>query len=88
MTPSAYLISLLFATVLGLLFHVIVGGRGWRIIFFIICSVLGFFVGNLIGSAVDWKWLNVGPVHTVPAALSAIAIMLLGRWLGKVQKSA
>jgi len=88
MTPSAYLISLVFAVVLGLLFHVIVGGRGWRILFFVICSILGFFLGNLIGYAVDWKWMNVGPVHAVPATLSAIVVMLLGRWLGKVQKNA
>jgi uncharacterized membrane protein YeaQ/YmgE (transglycosylase-associated protein family) len=87
MTLSAYLISLVFATVLGLLFHVIVGGRGWRILFFILCSILGFFLGNLIGGALNWKWLNVGPVHVIPATLGAIGILLLGCWLGKVQKS-
>ena len=87
MTLSAYLISLIFATVLGLLFHVIVGGRGWRILFFILCSILGFFLGNLIGGALNWKWLNVGPVYAVPATLGAIGILLLGRWLGTVQKS-
>jgi hypothetical protein len=87
MTLSAYLISLVFATVLGLLFHVIVGGRGWRILFFILCSIMGFFLGNMTGAAFNWKWLNVGPVHAIPAALGAIGILLLGRWLSKVQKS-
>jgi uncharacterized protein YacL len=87
MTLSAYLISLLFASILGLLFHVIVGGRGWRIIFYIICSILGFFLGNLLGAVVGWKWLNVGPIHTVTATIGAIGILLLGRWLGKVQKN-
>jgi hypothetical protein len=86
MTLSAYLISILFATVLGLLFHVIVGGRGWRILFFVLCSLLGFFVGNSIGAVTGWTWLNVGPIHTIPAALCAIGAMLLGRWLGKIQK--
>jgi hypothetical protein len=87
MTLPAYLISFVFATVLGLLFHVIVGGRGWRIVFFVLCSILGFFIGNLIGAAIDWKWLNVGPIHVIPATLGAVGLMLLGRWLGKVQKS-
>jgi hypothetical protein len=42
MTLSAYLISLVFAAILALLFHVIVGGRGWRILFFVFCSWIGF----------------------------------------------
>jgi uncharacterized membrane protein YeaQ/YmgE (transglycosylase-associated protein family) len=87
MTLSAYLISLAFASVLGLLFHVIVGGRGWRIIFFVLCSWVGFFIGNILGTALGWKWMNVGPIHLIPAILGAIGIMLLGRWLGKVQKN-
>lgn len=85
MTISAYLISFLFASILGLLFHVIVGGRGWRIIFYIICSWIGFFFGNLLGAVFGWKWLNVGPIHVVPAIIGSIVILLLGRWLGKIQ---
>ena len=85
MTLSAYLISLVFATILGFIFHVIVGGRGWRILFFVFCSWLGFLLGNSLGVAVGWKWLNVGPIHSVPASLGAMGVMLLGRWLGKGQ---
>jgi uncharacterized membrane protein len=87
MTLSAYLISVAFATVLGLLFHVIVGGRGWRIIFYVLCSVSGFFLGSIIGAALKWEWLNVGPIHIIPASLGAIGVMLLGCWLGKVQRT-
>ncbi len=86
MTLSAYLISFVFATILALLFHVVVGGRGWRILFFIFCSWIGFFLGNSIGAAIGWKWLNVGAIHSVPASLVAIGAMMLGRWLSKVQQ--
>jgi hypothetical protein len=86
MTLSAYLISIVFATIIGLLFHVIVGGRGWRIIYYILCSWIGFFLGNLIGAGVHWTWLNVGPIHTLTASLGSIGMLLLGRWLGKVQR--
>jgi hypothetical protein len=87
MTLSAYLISLVFAAILALLFHVIVGGRGWRILFFVFCSWIGFFLGNGIGAVVGWKWLNVGPIHSIPASLGAIGVMFLGRWLSKVQQN-
>jgi uncharacterized membrane protein YeaQ/YmgE (transglycosylase-associated protein family) len=86
MTLSGYLLSFIIATLLGLLFHVIVGGRGWRIILFVFCSWIGFFVGNSLGSVIDFKWLNIGPIHTLAASLGSIVFMLLGRWLGKTQK--
>ena len=86
MTLPAYLLSFLFATILGLIFHVIVGGRGWRIIYFVLLSWIGFFLGNAIGQAVEWKWMNVGAIHSIPASIGSILILLLGFWLGKVQK--
>jgi len=87
MTLSAYLLSFLFSTVLGLIFHVIVGGRGWRIIFFILLSWLGFILGNIIGGSIGWQWLNIGSIYSIPASLGSIITLLLGFWLGKVQKN-
>jgi len=86
MTLSAYLLAFVFATILGLLFHVIVGGRGWRIIFFVICSWIGFAIGNYLGSALEWKYFNIGVIYVIPASLCSIVIMLLGRWLSSPQK--
>jgi hypothetical protein len=86
MTLPAILLSLLFASILGLTFHIIVGGRGWRILFYVLFSWLGFVLGNAVGNAINWKWMNVGPIMAIPASLGSIITMGLGYWLGKVKK--
>lgn len=85
MTLSALLLAFLFSSVLGLLFYVIVGGRGWRILLYLVLSWIGFALGNGLGGAIGWEVLQVGPVNTIPATFGSLILLLLGWWLGKVQ---
>jgi hypothetical protein len=86
MTLSVLLLAFLFSSILGLVFHVIVGGRGWRILFYLFLSWLGFILGNGLGGSIGWEIWNVGMIKTIPASLGSIILLLLGWWLGKVQK--
>ncbi|HVO43518.1 MAG TPA: hypothetical protein VMT34_12885 [Aggregatilineales bacterium] len=69
------------ATLLGALFHFIVGGDIRRLALFLLASWLGFALGQIIGAALAITVLDIGPLHTFSATLGALLALLAARLL-------
>lgn len=85
MTAPNLIIAILISTLYGALFHVWRGGNAGRLILYLIFSWIGFWLGHLLGSLLDVKFLNLGPLHLGPATLGSFAALFLGYWLSLIQ---
>lgn len=85
MTFPAFLFGGLLATTFGVLFHILKGGSLWRLIYYIIISWLGFWLGHALGNRLNLSVLQVGPLYAGSASLFCIAFLFLGYWLSLVE---
>jgi uncharacterized membrane protein YeaQ/YmgE (transglycosylase-associated protein family) len=68
----------------GALFHLVVDGGPGRLVLYMVLGIVGFAAGQWLGSAQQWRFLPVGPIHFGPAVLGSLLVLLLGHWLSKV----
>ena len=87
MTAPAIFYSFLLATFLGSIFHFWKGGGGGRLLFLLILSWLGFYLGHLAGSYWNIQILRIGPVQGGFGALGSIILLFLGNWFTQLDKS-
>ncbi len=85
MTIPALLFGILISTLMGAGMHVVVGGSPWRLGLFILLAWVGFWAGHLLGAALGFIFLAVGPLKLGMALLGAAALLLIGYWLSLVQ---
>lgn len=70
------------ATLLGAGFHLIFGGDARRLAMFLLAGWVGFTLGHLAGSILDFVLLNafnVGTLRLLPAVLGAIIALMFTR---------
>ena len=87
MTAPAFIYSFLVATFLGSAFHFLKGGGGGRFILLLILSWAGFFVGHLLGSVWEIRFLMIGPVSGGFGAIGSILFLLVGNWFSQLDQS-
>ncbi len=85
MTAPNLLLGTLIATLLGVSFHLWRGGSLGRLIFYIMASWFGFWIGHLIGNLTGLRFFSIGPLRLGAAILVTIPALLLGHWLVNVQ---
>ena len=85
MTLPTLLFALLVALLYGALYHVIRGGRFWRLVLYLILSVIGFAVGQLVGLWRGWLLLPLGSLNLGMSSIGSILILLLGDWLSRIE---
>lgn len=85
MTLPAAMFGLLAAMLVGAFFHLVVDGGPGRLVLYMMLSVAGFGAGQWLGSAQQWTFIPVGPLHFGPAVLGSLLVLLVGHWLSKVE---
>ena len=85
MTLPTLLFALLVALLYGALYHVIRGGGFWRLVLYLILSVIGFAVGQLVGLWRGWLLLPLGSLNLGMSSIGSILILLLGDWLSRIE---
>ena len=85
MTYPAFLFGGLLATAFGVIFHLLKGGSLWRLIYYIIISWLGFWLGHTLGNRFNVSFFQIGPLYAGPASLLSIAFLFFGYWLSLVE---
>ncbi len=85
MTLPSLLFSLLIALLYGALYHLIRGGRFWRLFLYFGLSIAGFAVGHLIGIWRGWILLPLGSLNLGLSSLGSILILILGDWLSRIE---
>ena len=81
MPSPVFAFAFIVATMLGLGFHVIVGGSARRMVLFVLTSWTGFLLGQYIGDIFAIDALKLGLVRLLPASSCALVLLLFARRL-------
>ena len=84
MTFPAIIFSLFLATMLGSLLHLWRGGNLFRLVLYLVLSVVGFFGGHFLAGILAIRFLDVGTIRLGMGILGSIALLGLGYWLSLV----
>lgn len=79
-TPTITL-GFIIATLLGALFHLILGGDVRRLALFLIASWVGFGIGHILGILLNFSILNIGALYILPALFGAITFLIFAHIL-------
>lgn len=83
-TPTLVFAALL-ATLVGAVFHFIIGGSVRRLLFYIWASWVGFGVGHLVGVLIGINALNVGTLRLFSALVGALAALVAVSFLARAR---
>ncbi|HSM70400.1 MAG TPA: hypothetical protein VK851_02565, partial [Anaerolineales bacterium] len=78
MTIPALLFALLIALLYGSLYHLLRGGGFWRLVLYLVLSVLGFAIGHLIGLWRGWIFMPLGSLNLGMSSLGSLLILIIG----------
>lgn len=81
MTLPNILFGLVIATLIGTLFHLWRNGGFGRLLFYILASWFGFWVGQVIGGLIGLDFLSIGTLRLGTAIPVSIVVLLIGHWL-------
>jgi O-antigen ligase len=84
MTIPAIIFGFLVATLYGVIFHLLRGGRAGRLVLYVILSWAGFIVGQFIAGRLGWNFASLGPLHLGIATLGSLVFLSIGYWLSLV----
>jgi hypothetical protein len=84
MTFPAIVFSFFLATLLGSLLHLWRGGGLFKLILYLVLSVIGFFGGHLLAESFSIKFLDLGSIHLGIGILGSVIMLALGYWLSLV----
>lgn len=83
MSPSIFL-AFIVASLYGLVFYLIFGHGGWRLVFYWGVSVIGFFIGEWVASIVGLAIFNIGEMNLVEGTLvSWLCLFAAKTWRGR-----
>jgi hypothetical protein len=64
--------AFVIATLIGAVFHFVVGGNARRLAIFLMAAWVGFALGHLIGNTLGVELLMIGELRMLPAAAGAM----------------
>jgi hypothetical protein len=85
MTFPAIIFGFMLSAAYGTAFHFIRGGTLKKLFLFIVLSWMGFWVGHILGTILDWDFLRTGPIYTGMATIGSFVFLLVGEWLSRVE---
>ena len=77
-------LSLLFAMLIGFIFHFWKGGGLLRLITIEILSILGFALGHWIGSSQNIIFLKVGMIYLGFGIIGSIIFSIIALWITNI----
>jgi hypothetical protein len=87
MTAPALFYSFLLATFWGAAFHLWKGGSGGRLLFLLVLSWVGFYLGHRAGTFWNIQFLMIGPIQGGFGSLGSLLLLVLGNWFTQLDKS-
>jgi hypothetical protein len=85
MTIPMLLFALLIALLCGVLFHILRGGSGWRLLLYFGLSILGFAVGQWFSTWRGWHLLMFGALDIGMGLIGSSLFLVLGEWLSRIE---
>ncbi len=87
MTMPAFLLGLIYALLLGSLFHLWRDGGAVRLLFYLALSVAGAAVGQWVGNLQNWHLFDVGTLNLGFVTIGSVVFLGVGYWLSLVEIS-
>jgi len=87
MTLPSLLFALLIALLYGALYHLVRGGSFWRLVLYLVLSVMGFILGHLIGLWQGWVLMPVGSLNLGLSTMGSFLILVIGDWLSRMESN-
>ena len=87
MTLPTLFFAFLIAFLYGALYHLIRGGKFWRLILYLFLSTAGFAFGHLIGLWRGWILIPLGSLNLGMSSIGSIIILVTGDWLSRLEGS-
>lgn len=87
MTLPILLFALLVAMLYGALYHFLRGGKFWRLVMYLVLSILGFALGQIVGMWRGWTIYQLGSLDLGTASIGSIVVLVLGDWLSRVESN-
>jgi hypothetical protein len=84
MTLPTLLFALLVALLYGALYHLIRGGGFWRLVWYLVLSLAGFFTGHFIGSWLGFVLLPLGTLNLGVCSAGSVLMLLFGDWVTRL----
>lgn len=72
MTIPSIFFGWLLASILGLVFHLVRGGRLARLFLYLLTAWIAFFAGHIVGEWLDWHLARIGPLNIFSAVMATI----------------
>ncbi len=84
MTLPTLLFALLIALLCGVLFYLLRGGSGWRLLLYLGLSILGFAVGQFVSMWRGWDLFMFGSLDIGMGVVGSVLFLMLGEWLSRI----
>jgi hypothetical protein len=81
MTFASFLLGTLIALIFGCAFHFWKGGGLKWLITYNLFSIIGFWLGHIIGNLLKIKFIQLGPTNIGFAIISSLLVLFGGYWL-------
>jgi hypothetical protein len=88
MTLPAILLALLFALLIGALYHLLRGGGIGYLLLFLGLSILGFGAGHLLSLWLNWDFLPLGQINAGLSSVGSVIFLIIGDWLSRIEARA
>ena len=85
MNLPALLLALLFALLIGALYHLLRGGGLGYLLLFMGLSILGFGAGHLLSLWLNWDFLPLGQINVGLSSVGSIIFLIIGDWLSRIE---
>ncbi len=84
MAQPALLIGFILSTLYGTFFHILRGGNLGRLIFYILLSWAGFWIGHYFGNSLNNSIGKFGTLQVVSGTAGAFIFLIIGYWLSLI----
>jgi hypothetical protein len=85
MTFPTLLFAVMIALLFGALFHIFRSGNGWRLLYDLSLSLLGFGVGEWIHFWRGWNLFMFGALDLGMGVLGCLVFLGIGDWLSRIE---
>ena len=84
MNTSSVILGLVIALAYGALYHLLRNGGFWRLLLYLILSVVGFAAGYFIGNWLGWLIFPLGSIDLGASSIGSLIFLVAGDWLSRI----
>ncbi len=85
MSLPGLIFGIIISILYGAIFHFWRGGGAIRLILYLILSISGFWIGQIIAAKYNLTFISIGSLHLGFATICSVLFLSIGHWLSLAQ---